>query len=135
MTGKISILLAFLFLIIALVFGVRNYLYVEKSVKTEARVNKIEKRHRSINPTFEYTVNGKDYEIEGSNTNADAYKINDKEPVYYDPKKPEDARLGTFMNLWFMPVFCGGFFIILLVVGLGMVISKKSKPGFYIGGD
>ena len=133
MTGKISILLAILFLLISLIFGVKNYLYVSKSVKTEARVSKVEKRHRSIIPTFEYRVSEKYYELEGPSTNPDAYILNDKETVYYDPENPGDAMLGTFMNLWFIPVFCAGFFIVLLLVGVGMLFSGKSKPGFYVG--
>lgn len=130
---KITISLSLVFLAISLFWGIRNYQFTSRAVKTEARVKSIYKGHRSITPTFEYTVKGKDYEFEGSSTNYDAYQIGDKEIVYYDPSNPEDSKLGTFMNLWFMPVFCGGFFMILMMVGIISFIGKKTKPAFYVG--
>lgn len=131
--AKILIPVSLIFLAVALYFGIVNYRFTSKAAKTEARVKSIYQGHRSITPTFEYTVKGKVYEFEGSSTNADAYQIGDKEIVYYDPASPEDSKLGTFMNLWFIPVFCGGFFVILMLVGVISLIGKRTKSSFFVG--
>jgi len=133
MSAKILILLALLFLFVAVLFGLQNYLFISKAVKTEARVKSIDKAKKWITPTFEYTVKGKTYEFEGSSTSPEAYKIGDTEVIYYNPLDPQDSKVGTFMNLWFIPVFCGGFFIVLISVGSALAFSKKAEPSFYIG--
>jgi hypothetical protein len=130
MSGKILILLALLFLLVSVLFGVQSYMFVNRSVKAEARVKSIDKAKKWITPTFEYTVKGKTYEFEGSSTSPDAYKIGDTEVIYYNPLDPQDSKIGTFMNLWFIPVFCGGFFIILISVGSALAFSKNPNRLF-----
>lgn len=131
--AKVFIPLSLVFLVVALFWGIQNYQFISRAEKTEARVKSIYKGHRSITPTFEYTVKGRDYEFEGSSTNYDAYKTGDKEIVYYDPSNPQEHKIGTFMNLWFIPVFCCGFFVVLMLAGVISLISKRSKPAFHIG--
>lgn len=127
MSGKIFILASFIFLIISLAAGVPNYLFVSKTIKTEARIKSIDKGHRWITPTYEYTVKNKNYEFEGSSSTYGTYSIGDKQMIYYDPENPENNKIDSFMNLWFVPVFCGGFFIVLFFVGILTVFTKKSS--------
>ncbi len=134
MAAKTLILLALLFLLVSVFFGIQSYTFVNNSVKTEARVMRFDNgKGRMVTPVFEYSVKGKYYEYKGASTRAGNYKINDKEIIYYDPSNPEDGKLGTFMNLWFISVFCGGFFIVLFSVGLGMFFSGKANPHFHKG--
>jgi hypothetical protein len=126
LSPKILILLALIFLGVAVIFGAQSYTFVNSSHKTEARVKKIKNGGKMVTPIFEYYVKGKYYEYEGASTSHGQYEINDKETIYYDPSEPENGTLGSFMNLWFVPVFCGGFFIILLFVGIASAFSKKS---------
>ncbi|MEO8513274.1 MAG: DUF3592 domain-containing protein [Ignavibacteria bacterium] len=133
MTGKILIVVSLLMLAVGIFFGYSSYSFVSSSVKTEARVKNIIKGHRRITPVFEYIVNGKSYEYEGAATNYDAYVIGDKEVVYYKASDPNDSKTGTFMNLWFLPVFLGGFGLILLPVGIGTTFfNKRKSPAFTI---
>ena len=129
-SAKISILLALLFLLISVILGVTNYLFMTKAEKTEARVKSIDKGHRRITPVFEYKVNNKTYEFEGSSTSYGEYEIGDTEIIYYDPGNPENSKVGTFMNLWFVTVFCGGFFIVLSFAGILMALQKSSANRF-----
>ena len=131
MTAKTFIVIGLLILGGGLVSGYLTIDYINNSVKTEARVKQVLKRHRSITPVFEFSVKGKTYEFEGTNTRPDAYKLNDKETVYYNPADPDDNRTGNFMNLWFLPLFLTGFGIILTAAGLGTLLFKGRKnPSF-----
>ena len=133
MNAKIFALLGILIMGTGIFWGYLTYNEINSSVKTEARVSRIIKKHRSITPVFEFTVKGKTYEFEGTNTNSDAYVLNDKETVYYNPADPNDNRTGNFMNLWFVPVFLSGFGFVFFVVGLGtMLFSNKKSPAFTI---
>lgn len=110
-------------------WGYNNYSFISRAVKTEARVKEVIKGKRRITPVFEYTVQGKNYEYEGASTLPDEYKIGDKETVYYDPALPSSSKTGTFMSLWFVPVFLTGFGIVLFPVGIGLVFfSNKRSP-------
>ncbi len=110
-----------------LTWGYLTLDFINNSVRTEARVKQIIKKQRSITSVFEFTVKGKTYEFEGTNTRSDAYELNDKETVYYNPADPDDNRTGNFMNLWFMPVFLTGFGIILSVAGFGTMLFREKK--------
>ena len=133
MAAKGFILIGLVILGGGLVWGYFTLDFVNNSVKTEARVKQVIKKHRSITPVFEFTVKGKTYEFEGTNTRPDAYELNDKETIYYNPADPDDNRTGNFMNLWFMPVFLTGFGIILGAAGLGTsLFSGKKNPSFTV---
>lgn len=130
MTAKTFIFIGLMIFGGGLVWGYLTIDYINNSAKTEARVKKVLKKHRSITPVFEFTVKGKTYEFEGTNTSPDAYELNDKETVYYNPSDPDDNRTGNFMSLWFMPIFLTGFGIILAAAGLGTLLfwGKKNPP-------
>lgn len=133
MSSKIFIFIGLLILGAGLVWGWFTFDFINNSVKTEARVKQVIKRHRSITPVFEFTVKGKTYEFEGANTRADAYELNDKETVYYDPEDPNVNRTGNFMSLWFVPVFLSGFGSILAIAGLFVLIfSGRKNPPFTV---
>lgn len=109
-------------------FGISSLNTVNTYVKTEARVKNIEKSKKSITPIFEYTVKDKQYTIQGASTRPDAYVIGDKEIIYYNPNDPEEAKIDTFMSLWFLPVFLSGFSIILITVMVLLILFSKKKP-------
>lgn len=134
MAGKTIILVSLILLIVGGYFGYDKYSFFSSSKKVMARVSNIEKRHRSINPTFEYVVNGKTYTIEGANTRSDAYELNDQQLIFYNPDDPSDARVGTFMNMWFLPVLLMGLGIVFFIVGVvtWLATGKKKSPAFTI---
>lgn len=131
MTAKTFIFIGLLILCGGLAWGYLTFDYINSAVKTEARVKQVLKRHRSITPVFEFKVNGKTYEFVGTNTRPDAYELNDKETVYYNPSDPEDNRTGNFMSLWFMPLFLTGFGLILTAAGTGNLLFSSRKNPLY----
>jgi hypothetical protein len=135
MAGKTIIWMGLLIFVGGLSIGYLKYSFLEKAVQTIGRVDSIDKGKRSITPTFEYIVKGKKYYIEGPSTRPDEYKIGDTEPIYYNPDDPEDAKIMTFMNQWFLPVFMTGFGLIWAIAGLAVTIARKNKnPAFTIKG-
>jgi uncharacterized membrane protein len=127
MAAKVFIFIGLIILGGGLAWGYLTFDFINNSVKTEARVKQVIKKHRSITPVFEFTVKGKTYEFEGTNTRPDAYELNDKETIYYNPADPDDNRTGNFMNLWFVPVFLTGFGTIFAAAGLGTFLFKGKK--------
>jgi hypothetical protein len=133
MAGKAFIFIGLLILAGGLVWGYLTIDFINNSIKTEARVKQVLKGHRRIKPVFEFTVKEKTYEFEGTSTRPDAYKLNDKETVYYNPADPDDNRTGNFMNLWFVPVFLTGFGTIFAAAGLGSLLFQgKKKSSFTV---
>lgn len=131
--GKILAGIGIVLFIAGGVWGYSNYSFISGAGITEARVKSIIKGHRRITPVFEYSVNGKTYEFEDAATNPEAYEIGDKETIYYDPVLPGEHKKDTFMSLWFVPVFLGGFGFILIPVGIGIsLFRKKGNPAFMI---
>lgn len=134
MAGKSVVLISLLLILVGSYFAYDKYSFFSSSKKVMARVSHVEKRHRSINPTFEYVVNGKTYTIEGANTRSDEYELNDQQLIFYNPNDPSDARVGTFMNMWFVPVLLLGLGIIFFIVGIvtWLATGKKKSPAFSI---
>ncbi len=53
------------------------------------------------------------------------YHVGQQVAVVYDPDNPQHANIVSFMDLWFMPLFCGGFSSLFLLVGLILVLVNK----------
>ena len=64
-------------------------------------------------------------ETDGTAANA-SYKVGDRLRVFYDPARPENARLDLFLELWLGPVVLGA---LLAIVGLiAALIARGLKP-------
>lgn len=55
-----------------------------------------------------------------------AYRVGETVSVLYLESNPYDARIESFMSLWFLPLFFGGLGAIFLGVGVNMML--RSRP-------
>jgi len=63
------------------------------------------------------TADGKEVRFKGPSQEwASSYKSGDAVEVLYDPKNPDNAKIDSFMGLWFAPaMLCGvGFFAVFI---------------------
>lgn len=79
----------------------------------------------SYKPVVEFTdTSGTSRRITGSVASRPAaYDEGEKVKVRFDPAKPDQARLDTFMENWFLPLLLGGMGLIFFGVGVGMTIK------------
>ncbi len=62
--------------------------------------------------------------VAGTAANPPAYALGEKVTVLYDPAKPEQAVIDSFMARWFMPLLFAGFGLIWLVIGVAPLILR-----------
>jgi hypothetical protein len=63
----------------------------------------------------EHRVNGR---VWSRSTHKPSLPIGSPFPVRYDPHNPQEARLATLMDFWFLPVACVVFGVLLMAIGL-----------------
>jgi hypothetical protein len=70
-------------------------------------------------PIVEYEApNGETRRVTGGvSTNPRAGKVGDRVPVLINPADPDDVRLGTALELWFVPGLLGGMGGVFVVIG------------------
>lgn len=60
-------------------------------------------------------------------SNPSGFAVGEAVRVCYDPSNPDDARIDTFMQLWFMPLLLGGIGTLFSLMGGGIVISAMAR--------
>jgi hypothetical protein len=53
------------------------------------------------------------------------YKEGDSVVILYDPAKPEDVRIHSFLNVWIAPLVLGLLGVILTLVGAGLTFLPR----------
>src|SRR5437868_8574824 len=74
----------------------------------------------SAHPRIRFrTDNGQEVVFRSSmGTSPPAYEVGEHVPVLYDPVKPANAFINSFVGLWLVPVIFGGIGLIFSSVGL-----------------
>jgi len=101
LTSGMLLPVGLLFFVVGVGMGMLNVAFVVGTAATEGIVTGVQGRTR-----FEYTVDGKMFTGQ-SKTISDppAYSVGDRVPVRYKKNAPGTARLASFMELWFFPIF------------------------------
>ena len=82
-------------------------------------------RGRSYAPVFEFTdADGQRHRVRASvSSNPPAYDVGDAVTVRYDPRRPEKARLDSFLENWFVATLLGGLGIVFTGLAAGFVVT------------
>jgi len=121
-----------LFALLAGVFyGYESLMLVQNGSRTNGRVVGFHERMSDEDqqlryaPVIEYAVDGKSYRFAGANyANSPAYNIGETLDLYYDPAKPDQARLDRFGSLWGLPAGLSIAGLIVFVIGFGLLRKK-----------
>ncbi|WP_115717821.1 DUF3592 domain-containing protein [Gallaecimonas mangrovi] len=57
--------------------------------------------------------------ISNSGSNPPSYDRGDSVEVIYLPSKPEQARINSFLSVWFVPIICSIFGVVFSAIGWG----------------
>ncbi len=124
--GILVILSAFVPLSIAALWYKKTEGFIERAVKTEARVVHVEER-RSDDGTMHYPVfsfedeNGITHKIYSKmGSRPPSRNIGDTVMVFYDPRNPAKMKIDSFVSLWLGPAIFAGLGLIPL--GFGALI-------------
>jgi hypothetical protein len=103
--------------------------FVQSASRTQATITKLIERPGQNSssvyfPVFRFQdANGQAHEIDSSSGQyPPAYKVGDTVTVLYQPQQPEKAKLDTFFDVWGWAAMLGGFGVLDLVVGSGMLV-------------
>jgi hypothetical protein len=62
-----------------------------------------------------------------SSTSSRSYDIGAKVPVRFMPNNPDEARIDSFMENWFLPVLLGGMGLLFFSLGIGATVAAIRK--------
>ncbi|MBI3535631.1 MAG: DUF3592 domain-containing protein [Deltaproteobacteria bacterium] len=83
-------------------------------------------------PVIEFTLpNGKKTEfISNTGSNPPDYEVGDSVTIIYDPAKPRQAKINSFLDIWLLPVVLGflGTVFTTFSLCLGLIFLKQAKP-------
>src|SRR5262249_33320861 len=98
---------------------------------TDGRIVALEPGGRgSVTPVLQYQAAGRTHTIrpihERTSRDEPAYNIGDSLPVLYRPDNPPTAVVGTFQEVWGLPLFAGGAATLVLFV---LILScRPARP-------
>jgi hypothetical protein len=76
-------------------------------------------------PVINYDVQGRTYTYESSNSSdPPAYEVGEKVTLLYRPENPEEVRVNTWFDLWFLPAMLGGGGVVVAIVSIVMMVSS-----------
>jgi hypothetical protein len=125
--------------IITLTISFFVYRHIQRFVQTashaQGTVSKLNGRdgEKVLYPVFTFEDSrGTLHSIESlSGSYPAAYKVGDSVAVIYQPDKPDNAEIESFLNIWIWPIALAGFGAFDLLIGLGMlavaIVFQKSQ--------
>jgi hypothetical protein len=103
-----------------LYIGINNYSFKKNAQKTTGYVVEFNRARRGgLAPVVEYrTPDGVAHRYESSIfSSPPAYDMNEAVVMYFDPKKPDEATIGGFLEDWLAPLLMGGIGGMVGVIG------------------
>lgn len=77
----------------------------------------------------EFRVDGKIYSTGlRVRSNPPAHARGEEIPVYYDAKNPDEARVGTFFDLWLGPMAIAFFWLVFFILWFGALAGDPPSP-------
>jgi len=140
--GLVCILLGFIFLTVALSFGLPNWLAQSSSIRVEGRVERMQfgrgtasrpgapfgsgttrdgfrSGGRGQVPVVRFEVNGQSYEVVGKIASTPpAYTVGDRVSVRYPPARPEAAWIDSFVEQYLLPLIFGSIGLVVSLIGM-----------------
>lgn len=75
-------------------------------------------------PTAKYKVKNVEYQVRGAiSSKPPAFTVGDKVTVLYNPDKPGDAQIDSFVERWLFLLIFGGLGAVFALIGWGLLIT------------
>lgn len=115
--GIIFSVVGFLLLSIAFVFGFRDYKFTTSALPITGRVVSIQPPP-SYAPVIQYTMSGTTYTATGEQLSSDrVFVVGQDVELLVDPRKPQEAKLNSFFDRWFVVVMLASIGLLFSIVG------------------
>ena len=127
--GTLAILFSVISMVLGLFFFFNNRTFVKNAIRTEGRIINVKKVSTRDGKTsygwiFVFTdENNKEHWTDPSiRICSPAYEAGDTVSVLYNPKKPKEAKIESFIYLWGASAACGASGVCFLAVGLVLLL-------------
>lgn len=97
--------------------------FIGEAATTGGVVIDLEREHdadgnHSYYPRVQFEANGRSYQFRGQvGSGRGTFKVGEQVEVLYDPADPHHARINSFVQLWFFPLFLGGMGVVFTAIG------------------
>ena len=85
----------------------------------------------SYYPRVQFEANGRSYQFRGQvGSGRGTFRVGEQVEVLYDPADPHHARINSFVQLWFFPMFLGGIGVVFTAIGAAARFgdSREKEP-------
>ena len=133
--GLISIVVSVVFFAVAAITTFNVDRFLNEAEQTTGTVVALSEKHdterNSINyaPVFTFKIEyGRTQSVTSSvATNPPSFAVGDQVHVLYRRSDPAGAKIDSFWQLWFWPVFLAGFGSVEILVGIIFLFSARRK--------
>jgi len=79
-------------------------------------------------PRVQFEAKGRSYQFRGQvGSGYGTFKVGEQVEVFYDPADPDHARINSFVQLWFFPLFLGGMGVVFTAIGAAATAGNKPQ--------
>src|SRR5262245_48073517 len=80
-------------------------------------------------PRVQFEANGRSYQFRGQvGSGYGTFRVGEQVEVLYDTADPQSARINSFFQLWFFPLFLGMVGSVFTALGASMTFGNARKP-------
>lgn len=111
----------------------RQTQFLERARETEGLVVNLVPNDNMYAPVIRFFLpNGDEVVFQSSlSSSPPRYEVEETVTIYYDPEKPDDARIGNWFDLWFAPLLLSIMGGIFSVVGIIVFVAvRRSENNF-----
>ena len=117
LVGIIFSVAGFLLLSVAFVSGFRDYKFTAIALPITGRVVSIQPPP-GYAPVIEYRMSGTTYTVTGEQLSSDrVFVIGQDVELLVDPRKPQEAKLNSFFDRWFVVVILASIGLLFSIIG------------------
>jgi hypothetical protein len=115
--GIIFTIGGFLLLSAGFIFGFRDYKFTATAIPISGTVVSIEPPP-GYQPVIEYVITGTPYRVTGEKLSSErVFVVGQEVELLVDPRKPQEARLNSFFDRWFLVVMLASIGLVFSIIG------------------
>ena len=102
--------------------------FVERALYADGVVTRVLHEQSTFDPEVEFTtVDGRRFKMIGAGSKPATYAIGNHVRVLYEQGHSDTATIYSVQEIWALPLFVGGFGLILVAIGSGLIAASLRK--------
>jgi hypothetical protein len=120
LVGIIFTVAGFLLLSAGFIFGFRDFKFTANAIPISGKVVSISPPP-GYQPVIEYTMTGSTYTVTGEKLSSDrVFVVGQDVELLVDPGKPQDAKLNSFFDRWFLVAMLASIGLLFSIIGFAV---------------